>query len=71
MLRTCHDPHPCHRQLRQFVFTLVGYIQQLGAETTVIRNDEYELDAVIKLAEEHDGVLVSRAPAPLQNGRYH
>ena len=24
-----------------FVFTLVGYIQQLGAETTVIRNDEY------------------------------
>ena len=23
-----------------FVFTLVGYLQQLGAETTVIRNDE-------------------------------
>ena len=45
-----------------FVFTLVGYIQQLGAETTVIRNDEYELDAVIKLAEEHDGVLVSPGP---------
>ena len=30
-----------------FVFTLVGYIQQLGAETTVIRKDEYELAAVI------------------------
>jgi len=31
-----------------FVFTLVGYIQQLGAETTVIRNDEYELADAIK-----------------------
>ena len=52
-----------------FVFTLVGYIQQLGAETTVIRNDEYELDAVIKLAEEHDGVLVSPGPgAPAEAG---
>ena len=27
-----------------FVFTLVGYLQQLGAETTVIRNDEHDLD---------------------------
>ena len=52
-----------------FVFTLVGYIQQLGAETTVIRNDEYELDEVIKLAEEHDGVLVSPGPgAPAEAG---
>ena len=52
-----------------FVFTLVGYIQQLGAETTVIRNDEYELAEVIKLAEEHDGVLVSPGPgAPAEAG---
>ena len=52
-----------------FVFTLVGYIQQLGAETTVIRNDEYELAEVIKLAEEHDGVLVSPGPgAPADAG---
>lgn len=49
-----------------FVFTLVGYIQQLGAETTVIRNDEYELAEVIKLAEEHDGVLVSPGPGAPQ-----
>lgn len=42
-----------------FVFTLVGYLQQLGAETTVIRNDEYDLDHVLKLAEDHDGVLIS------------
>ena len=52
-----------------FVFTLVGYLQQLGAETTVIRNDEYDLDEVIKLAEEHDGVLVSPGPgAPAEAG---
>lgn len=54
-----------------FVFTLVGYIQQLGAETTVIRNDEYELDAVIKLAEEHDGVLVSPGPGARRSRRHH
>ena len=36
-----------------FVFTLVGYIQQLGAETTVIRNDELSLDETITLAQEH------------------
>ena len=45
-----------------FVFTLVGYIQQLGAETTVIRNDELSLDETIALAQEHDGVLVSPGP---------
>lgn len=45
-----------------FVFTLVGYIQQLGAETTVIRNDELTLDETIPLAQEHDGVLVSPGP---------
>lgn len=45
-----------------FVFTLVGYIQQLGAETTVIRNDELTLDETIALAQEHHGVLVSPGP---------
>lgn len=45
-----------------FVFTLVGYVQQLGAETTVVRNDELSLEETIKLAEEHDGVLVSPGP---------
>ena len=52
-----------------FVFTLVGYLQQLGAETTVIRNDEYDLDHVLKLAEDHDGVLISPGPgAPSEAG---
>ncbi|ORC15920.1 MULTISPECIES: aminodeoxychorismate/anthranilate synthase component II [Rothia] len=52
-----------------FVFTLVGYIQQLGAETTVIRNDELTLDETIALAQNHDGVLVSPGPgAPADAG---
>lgn len=45
-----------------FVFTLVGYLQQLGAETTVIRNDELDLKETIALAKTHDGVLVSPGP---------
>ncbi|MBM7052271.1 MULTISPECIES: aminodeoxychorismate/anthranilate synthase component II [unclassified Rothia (in: high G+C Gram-positive bacteria)] len=52
-----------------FVFTLVGYIQQLGAETTVVRNDEISVEEAIALAENHDGVLVSPGPgAPADAG---
>ena len=52
-----------------FVFTLVGYLQQLGAETTVIRNDEHDLDTVLALAAEHDGMLISPGPgAPADAG---
>lgn len=45
-----------------FVYTLVGYLQELGAQTTVIRNDQYELTEVFELAANHDGVLVSPGP---------
>jgi len=45
-----------------FVFTLVGYLRELGAETTVIRNDDLPLEDVLRLAAEHDGVLVSPGP---------
>lgn len=45
-----------------FVFTLVGYLRELGAETMVIRNDDLPLDEVLALMEEHDGVLVSPGP---------
>ncbi len=45
-----------------FVFTLVGYLRELGAETTVIRNDDLPLEEVLRLAEEADGVLVSPGP---------
>lgn len=52
-----------------FVFTLVGYIQQLGAQTTVVRNDEIKLEEAIALAQEHDGVLISPGPgAPADAG---
>ncbi|MDO5744469.1 MAG: aminodeoxychorismate/anthranilate synthase component II [Micrococcaceae bacterium] len=45
-----------------FVYTLVGYLQELGAETTVIRNDDLSLGEVIELAQARDGVLVSPGP---------
>jgi len=40
-----------------FVYTIVGYLQQLGAETVVVRND-----AVPSSVEGYDGVLVSPGP---------
>ncbi|MBX9243439.1 aminodeoxychorismate/anthranilate synthase component II [Actinotalea ferrariae] len=42
-----------------FVYTIVGYLDQLGAETVVVRND-----AVPSLAERagYDGVLISPGP---------
>ena len=45
-----------------FVYTLVGYLQQLGAETTVVRNDDVSLAEAIELAAARDGVLVSPGP---------
>lgn len=45
-----------------FVYTLVGYLQELGAETTVIRNDDLSVAEVIELAETRAGVLVSPGP---------
>ena len=41
-----------------FVFNLVQYLQQLGAECTVVRNDEVAADA----ASNYDGVLISPGP---------
>ena len=41
-----------------FVFNLVQYLQQLGAECTVVRNDEVEASEAAK----YDGVLVSPGP---------
>ena len=41
-----------------FVFTIVGYLQQLGAETTVVRNDAISA----KDGADFDGVLVSPGP---------
>ena len=45
-----------------FVYTLNGYLQQLGATTEVLRNDAFpEADAAARLAE-YDGVLLSPGP---------
>ncbi len=41
-----------------FVFNLVQYLGQLGAQCTVVRNDEVEADA----AKDFDGVLISPGP---------
>jgi len=41
-----------------FVYNLVHYLGQIGAETTVLRNDEVTVEA----AAEYDGVLVSPGP---------
>ncbi|MDO5628243.1 MAG: aminodeoxychorismate/anthranilate synthase component II [Mobilicoccus sp.] len=41
-----------------FVFTIVGYLRQLGARCEVVRNDVVDLDAV----ERYDGVLISPGP---------
>jgi para-aminobenzoate synthetase component II len=45
-----------------FVYTLVGYLQQLGAETTVVRNDDVTLEEAAELAASRDGVLISPGP---------
>ncbi|MFD1213023.1 aminodeoxychorismate/anthranilate synthase component II [Arthrobacter sp. GCM10027362] len=45
-----------------FVYTLVGYLQQLGAETTVVRNDDVTLAEAVELASVRDGVLISPGP---------
>ena len=41
-----------------FVFNLVQYLQQLGAECTVVRNDEVSAEE----AAQYDGVLISPGP---------
>jgi para-aminobenzoate synthetase component 2 len=41
-----------------FVFNLVQYLQQLGAECTVVRNDQLKVSD----ADNYDGVLISPGP---------
>jgi para-aminobenzoate synthetase component 2 len=41
-----------------FVFNIVQYLAQLGAECTVVRNDEVDLGSV----QQYDGVLLSPGP---------
>lgn len=45
-----------------FVYTLVGYLRELGADTLVVRNDAVSLDEATELAAERDGILLSPGP---------
>jgi para-aminobenzoate synthetase component 2 len=45
-----------------FVYTLNGYLQQLGAETEVVRNDAIAPDELAERLGEYDGVLISPGP---------
>ncbi|MBF4572227.1 gamma-glutamyl-gamma-aminobutyrate hydrolase family protein [Herbiconiux sp. VKM Ac-1786] len=45
-----------------FVYTLNGYLQQLGAETEVVRNDSFEASDAAETIAGYDAVLVSPGP---------
>ena len=45
-----------------FVYTLNGYLHQLGATTDVIRNDDVAVGDVAALVAKYDGILVSPGP---------
>jgi len=52
-----------------FVYTLNGYLQQLGAETEVIRNDAVAESELSELLARFDAVLISPGPgAPASAG---
>jgi para-aminobenzoate synthetase component 2 len=45
-----------------FVYTLNGYLLQLGAETDVVRNDAFAVSDVAARIADYDGVLLSPGP---------
>jgi para-aminobenzoate synthetase component 2 len=45
-----------------FVYTLNGYLQQLGAETEVMRNDVVSEEELPELLQKYDAVLISPGP---------
>ncbi|HNP15285.1 MAG: gamma-glutamyl-gamma-aminobutyrate hydrolase family protein [Cryobacterium sp.] len=45
-----------------FVYTLNGYLLQLGAETAVVRNDAFTPDDAASETEGYDGILLSPGP---------
>jgi len=45
-----------------FVYTLNGYLQQLGAQTEVLRNDVVPVEELPELLAKHDAVLISPGP---------
>lgn len=52
-----------------FVYTLNGYLQQLGAQTEVLRNDVVDESELPQLLAKYDAVLISPGPGtPSQAG---
>ena len=52
-----------------FVYTLNGYLLQLGAETSVVRNDAFSVDDAASVIGDFDAVLLSPGPgAPAAAG---
>jgi para-aminobenzoate synthetase component 2 len=52
-----------------FVYTLGGYVQQLGADIDVVRNDAFDVKDVAATIADYDGVLLSPGPgAPADAG---
>lgn len=52
-----------------FVYTLNGYLHQLGATTDVVRNDEIAVEDLPAIIQKYDGILVSPGPgAPADAG---
>lgn len=45
-----------------FVYTLNGYLLQLGAQTTVVRNDSFSADDAAAVIADYDAVLLSPGP---------
>ncbi len=52
-----------------FVYTLNGYLLQLGAETSVVRNDAFAIEDAPRILDDFDAVLISPGPgAPHEAG---
>ncbi|WP_309130694.1 aminodeoxychorismate/anthranilate synthase component II [Brevibacterium sp.] len=52
-----------------FVYTLVAYVRELGAEVDVIRNDDLSAEAAVARARDYDGILLSPGPGtPSESG---
>lgn len=45
-----------------FVYTLNGYLRELGADTVVVRNDDIPVNNLDETLAEYDGVLISPGP---------
>src|SRR5665647_2438163 len=50
-----------------FVYTLNGYLMELGAETEVLRNDAFDAAEAAERISDFDGVLISPGPGKPAN----